>query len=83
MNYAFAGNYRLKDKRIQEEMAGHLFGSDDGMQRRISCSWKGGIGFPFSQWRVDIEAAAGLTDIIQGPASVRENRISISLLRYF
>lgn len=83
LNYAFAGNYRLKDKRIQEAMDGHLFGSEDGMQRRVSCAWKGGIGFPFSQWRVDIDASVGITDIIQGPASVRENRFTISLLRYF
>ncbi|MDE5813247.1 MAG: hypothetical protein K2H72_03085, partial [Muribaculaceae bacterium] len=84
LNYAFAGGYRWKDKSLKQQLDDmRLFGSDDGMQRRLSCSWKGGIGFPFSDWRVDIEAAVGLTDIIQGPASVRENRFTVSLLRYF
>lgn len=84
LNYAFAGGYRWKDKSLKEQLADmKLFGSDDGMQRRLSCSWKGGIGFPYSDWRVDIEAAVGVTDIIQGPASVKENRFTVSLIRYF
>ena len=83
LDYAFAGGYRLKDKTLQKEIGETLFGKEDGMQRRVSCSWKGGIGFPFSDWRIDLEACAGITDIIVGPASMKENRISLSILRYF
>lgn len=84
LNYAFAGGYRWKNKSIKDQVGDiPLFGSEDGMQQRFSCAWKGGIGFPFSDWRVDIEAALGITDIIRGPASCKENRISLSLLRYF
>ena len=82
-NYAFAGDYRWKDKSMQD-IAGdmHLFGKD-GAERRISCAWKGGIGFPFSDWRVDFEAAVGISDILPHTPSCRENRFSLSLLRYF
>ncbi len=82
LDYAFAGGYRVKNKRFKDEV-GSLFGSDPGMQRRFSCSWKGGVGFPFSDWRVDFEAAVGLSDIITGPGSLKENRILLSLVRYF
>lgn len=83
-NYAFAGDYRWKERSIADladEL--HLFGKEPGMNRRLSCSWKGGVGFPFSDWRVDFEAIVGVSDIIVGPASTRENRFSLSLLRYF
>ena len=82
LDYAFAGGYRIKKQAIKDEI-GPLFGKDSGMERRLSCSWKGGIGFPFSDWRVDFEAAVGLSDIIVGPPSLKENRFSLSLLRYF
>lgn len=82
LNYAFAGRNRFKSKHLTENI-GTLFGKEDGMQRRISCAWKGGFGFPFYDWRVDIEAAVGLTDVIVGPASMKENRLSVSLIRYF
>ncbi|MDE6742240.1 MAG: PorT family protein [Muribaculaceae bacterium] len=83
LDYAFAGDYRWKSKSVQNMIGDlHLFGKD-GAQRRLSCAWKGGIGFPFSDWRVDFEAAVGVTDILPGVPSCRENRFSFSLLRYF
>lgn len=84
LNCAFAGRYRLRDKSLNaiEDLDLDLFGKGSS-QRRFTCAWKGGIGFPFSDWRVDFEAAFGLTDMIKGPASCKENRISLSLLRYF
>lgn len=82
-NYAFAGGYRLKDKTLQKEIDDTLFGKEDGQNRRVSCAWKGGIGFPFANWRIDLEAAAGITDIIVGPPSMKENRVSVSIVRYF
>lgn len=81
LDYAFAGGYRYKDKAFDGSM-GPLFGGN-GAHRRFSASWKGGFGFPFSDWRIDLEAAFGMTDIISGIPSCKENRISISLLRYF
>ena len=84
LNYAFAGDYRWKDRSALSDVGDmHLFGKENGMDRRVSFAWKGGIGFPFSDWRVDFEAAVGVSDIIVGPGSVRENRFSLSLLRYF
>ena len=82
LNYAFGGDYRVKDKSLKDEV-GSLFGKENGMERRIGCAWKGGIGFPFSDWRVDFEAAVGISDIIVGPPSMKVNRFSLSLLRYF
>lgn len=83
LDYAFAGDYRWKNKTVQD-MAGdlHLYGKE-GAQRRLSCAWKGGVGFPFGDWCADFEAAVGITDILPGVPSCRENRFSISLLRYF
>ena len=83
LNYAFAGDYKWRDKQMQEDADMHLFGKEPGMMRRLSCSWKGGVGFPFSDWRVDFEAIVGVSDIIVGGASTRENLFSLSLLRYF
>lgn len=82
LDFAFTGRNRFKSNYLTDNI-GTLFGKEDGMQRRISCAWKGGFGFPFSDWRVDIEAAVGISDIIVGPASMKENRFSVSLLRYF
>ena len=83
LDYTFAGDYRWKSKSVQNLIGDlHLFGKE-GAQRRLSCAWKGGIGFPFSDWRVDFEAAVGMTDILPGVPSCRENRFSLSLLRYF
>lgn len=79
LDYAFAGAYRSKDSTVE---LGPLLGKD-GAQRRLSCSWKGGLGFPFSDWRVDLEVVAGITDILPRTPSCRENRFSVSLLRYF
>lgn len=83
LDYAFAGGYRFKDKTLQDLLGNTLFGKEDGVQRRFSCSWKGGIGFPLSDWRFDLEAVVGLSDIIQGAPSQKENRFSLSILRYF
>ncbi len=81
LNYAFAGGYRFHNNHLQDEYVG-VFGRDGG-QHHFTCAWKAGIGFPFSDWRVDLETSLGLTDMIKGPASCKENRVSISLLRYF
>lgn len=81
LDYAFAGGYRYKSKAFDGAL-GHLLGSD-GTQHRLSCAWKGGLGFPFSDWRVDFEAAIGITDIIRDIPSCHENRFSLSLIRYF
>lgn len=84
LNYAFAGGYRWKNKSIQNEVGDvPLFGNESGLERRLSCAWKGGLGFPFGDWRVDFEAVVGISDIIVGSPSMKENRFSLSLLRFF
>lgn len=82
LNYAFAGGYRFKDQSVKETIDWPLFGKD-GEQRRVSASWKGGVAFPFSDWRVDLEVAVGMTDLHPSVPSFKENRVSLSLLHYF
>lgn len=82
INYALAGGTRFKTKAMADAVNGKIFGKE-GYQNRFNCAWKGGLGFPFSDWRVDFEASLGLTDIAKGDPSFKENRFSISLLRYF
>lgn len=82
LNYAFAGGHRFKNKSLKDELDWPLFGAE-GDQRRFSVAWKAGLAFPFSDWRVDLEAAIGISDLLKQSLSMRENRISVSLLRYF
>lgn len=82
LDYAFAGGYRVKNKKALDIDDWSLFRKESG-HKRFTCSWKGGLGFPFTDWRIDVEAVIGLTDMINGPASCKENRFSVSLLRYF
>ena len=83
LDYAFAGGYRLRDKSLKDDFDLGLFGNGSN-QRRFTCSWKGGIGFPFSDWRVDFEAAFGLSDMktttlwsVRPPISLIHDSISL------
>lgn len=85
LSYSFGGGYKVKDsqKHLLDSLS--LFGSDGnkGEMRRIELGWKGGIGIPVDSWMISLEATVGVTDVINGPISMKENRINIGLTRYF
>lgn len=85
LSYSFGGGYRIKQSQKDLIDGLSLFGNDGnkGELRRFDLGWKGGIGFPFDNWMISFEAAVGLTDVINGPISMKDNRINIGLTRYF
>ncbi|MDO4320634.1 MAG: porin family protein [Bacteroidales bacterium] len=53
-------------------------------QRRADLAWKIGVGVPYENFLIGIDAAIGVTDLHKGPAvSYRENRVSVGLTYYF
>ncbi len=80
-SYAFAGDIRFKDRNlIGDEW--HLFGKD-GEQRRFDMAWKFGFAAEFDIATVAVEAAIGITDLMPGKLSYRDNRVSIAVTHYF
>lgn len=80
LSYAFAGDIRFKDADLKGEIG--LFGKN-GNQKRIDCAWEIGVGFPVNEWFISIDAALGMTDLLKGGMSFRENRCTVGLTRYF
>ncbi len=83
LNYAFAGGIKGKNSKRLEETGVTLFGKGDGCQRRFDCAWKVGIGVPMNEWFLSLDAAFGLTDMLKGGGSFRENRVTLGVTRYF
>lgn len=83
LSYALAGNVRIKNKQLLgDDFDLSLFGKN-GFMNRVDCAWKIGLGFETEIATICIDAALGMTDIYKGPLKLRENRLSISLTRYF
>lgn len=81
LSWAIGGKLSVKDKDFIDEFPDKLFGD---FQRRIDCAWKIGVGVPYNEFLISIDAAIGITDILKNPAiSCRENRVSVSLTYYF
>ena len=80
-SYAFAGDIRLKHS-ISDFEDIHLFGKD-GDQRRFDAAWKIGLAADLDYAILGIDVAIGMTDLYPGHLTFRENRLSISLTRFF
>lgn len=83
LRYAFAGKINIKNKSIKEEVESSfdLWGING--QRRLDCSWKVGIGFPVNNSVLSLEADFGITDLLKGNQSFRENRVGIGFTKFF
>ena len=81
VSYGFSGKVKWGD-RIVEDWIVNLYGKA-GMQRRLDAAWKVGLGCPINSLLVSIDAAIGITDLIPGAPSCRDNRVSVSLTYYF
>lgn len=83
VSYGFSGKVKLKKEFELEDWDDALYGKNDGAQRRCDLAWKVGVGFPIRSFVVSVEGAIGITDLIKGPASCRDNRVSVSATYYF
>ena len=84
MSYAFAGKVKLKNPELAGQENGlDLFGRY-GTQRHIDCAWKLGLGWQmYDSWRISLEGAVGMTDLLRSGMTFRENRLYVALTRYF
>lgn len=51
-------------------------------QSRFDCAWKIGIGFPWENMMLGLDASIGMTDLLRTPISFRENRVSVTFTYY-
>lgn len=82
-NCGLVGKVKLKHK----DDFGNGFSDDiysgDNAQRRFDFAWKIGVGFPVSDFQVGVEAEIGISDLMPGDVSFRENRANVYLTYYF
>lgn len=57
--------------------------SGDGAQHRFDLAWKIGVGFPVGNFQVGVDAEIGVSDLMPGDVSFRENRANVYLTYYF
>lgn len=79
LSYAFAGKIDI-DSNVDGLDDLDLFRG----QRRFDCAWKIGVGLPFDNFMLSVEAEFGVTDLLKAKdLSFRENRVSLGLTYYF
>ena len=81
LRYALGGKVKIKDKQLEDELK-PIIGLWE-TQRKIDCSWKIGIGFPMNHFALTLEADLGITNLLKGDLSFRENRIGLGAAYYF
>ncbi len=81
IRYAFAGKIAFRDKELAED-ANEYVNLWNG-QRRFDLSWKVGVGVPFNNFFVSLEADLGITDLLKNDMSFRENRLGVGVTYYF
>lgn len=80
IRYAFAGEIDVeRDKITGVETEFDLWRG----QRRFDLSWKIGVGFPVNNFNIAFEADIGITDLMKGDMSFRENRVGLAVTYYF
>ncbi len=82
LSYAFAGGTHVKNKSVKDDIDTRIFGKY-GFMNRVDCAWKIGIGAEFDIATVCFDVAIGMTDLYKDHLTLRENRVTISVLRYF
>lgn len=80
LNIALKGRAKAHDEH-NNDIGWNLF--EEGNQHRVDLAWKIGIGFPIGDFMVSMEGAVGVTDLLRGSISFRENRASVGLTYYF
>jgi len=83
IRYAFTGNVDIKNKTLIEGMEDDfdLWGRNG--QRHFDCSWIIGVGLPIKDYGISLEADLGITDLLKGGMTFRENRLRLDFRYYF
>lgn len=82
LSYVFSQNAHVKHRELlDEDFSPDLLGIKE--HRRFDCAWKAGIAVPIDFIWVGIDAALGLTDLLPGNVTFRENRVSVNATYYF
>ena len=83
LSYAFAGNVRIKNKQSpDDDLDLSLFGKK-GFMNHVDCAWKIGLGIETQYALISFDVALGLTDLYKDHLTLHDNRVTISLTRYF
>lgn len=82
LSYAFAGGTHVKNNSVKDYFDLKPFGKN-GFMNRMDCAWKIGLGAEFDIATVCLDVAIGMTDLYKDHLTLRENRVTISVLRYF
>lgn len=83
LSCSFVGKVRLNDSQkeiVGDDFDNNLFGKNG--QSRFDCAWKIGIGFPWENMMLGLDASIGMTDLLRTPMSFRENRVSVTFTYY-
>ena len=82
ISYGISARVSTKHKDlIGNDFSTNLYGTNG--QNRLDLAWKIGLMFPFGTSAVSIDTDLGITDLMSGPVSLRENRLSIAYTYYF
>lgn len=82
LSYAFAGDIKIHDRDRLDANDFSLFGNP-GFQRRVECGWKIGLAFFTGMWSFNIDGTIGMTNLMTNGMKFRENRGTVSAIRYF
>ena len=83
LSYALYGRVHFKNKALLDDgLDISLFG-ENGFMKRMDCAWKIGIGFDTEIATICIDASIGMADLYKDHLTMHENRLIVSLIRYF
>lgn len=80
-NCGIIGRITARHKEIFEVLPENIYAK--GGQRRFDMAWRFGVGFPMDSFVISVDGAVGMTDLMPGNVSYRDNRASVSVTYYF
>lgn len=82
-NYAFYGKAKsTHEATMNDDDLMSVFGGKYP-QNRVDLAWKVGVGFPVDHFMISLEADFGITDMMKGPGTFRENTLGLGITYYF
>lgn len=83
LDYTFYGTAKSQNDEVKQNYdLMHVFRGDYA-QRRFNLGWRVGVGFPVNNFLISLEADIGITDMLKGPLTLRENRVGLGVTYYF
>ena len=83
LDYAFYGKAKSENEDIRDD--GNLMNVFKGTyaQNRVGLGWKIGVGFPVNNFLISLEGDIGITDMMKGTKTMRENSVGLGITYYF